>query len=219
MTTNRITSRGHLRNTILKHKLIPYNCSECNVIDEWNNKSLKLDLDHIDGDRTNNDLSNLRFLCPNCHSQQLTSNNPKNRVKKVTEEEILEEASKCENIRQILVNLKLQDGSANYKRIKRILIHNKKYLNILPEECNFTIKHIESANTDLRFYNNAALRKDRPKSCKIEWPSDSELQTMIDKMPMTHISKILGVSDRAITKRAIRRNLILKPRGFWLKGD
>ena len=27
-----------------------------------------LQLDHIDGDRSNNELGNLRLLCPNCHA-------------------------------------------------------------------------------------------------------------------------------------------------------
>jgi len=44
-------------------------CSSCDLPGEWNGKPLALQVDHIDGDRTNNDLSNLRLLCPNCHSQ------------------------------------------------------------------------------------------------------------------------------------------------------
>lgn len=43
-------------------------CSECGIT-EWLGKPLKLHIDHKDGDRTNNELSNLRILCPNCHQQ------------------------------------------------------------------------------------------------------------------------------------------------------
>lgn len=32
-------------------------------------KALILQLDHRDGDHTNHSIDNLRFLCPNCHSQ------------------------------------------------------------------------------------------------------------------------------------------------------
>lgn len=52
-------------------KLVPYECRECGI-SEWNGKPLTLQLDHIDGDRTNNALDNLRLLCPNCHSQTET---------------------------------------------------------------------------------------------------------------------------------------------------
>ena len=41
----------------------------------WMNKSLTLHIDHINGDRTNKTLENLRFLCPNCHQQTLTWGN------------------------------------------------------------------------------------------------------------------------------------------------
>ena len=30
---------------------------------------LRLEIDHIDGDYHNNDRTNLRYLCPNCHTQ------------------------------------------------------------------------------------------------------------------------------------------------------
>ena len=46
----------------------PYECSECKI-NSWNGKSLTLHCDHIDGDRKNNHIDNLRWLCPNCHSQ------------------------------------------------------------------------------------------------------------------------------------------------------
>jgi 5-methylcytosine-specific restriction endonuclease McrA len=32
-------------------------------------KPLRCQVDHADGDSTNNKLENLRLLCPNCHSQ------------------------------------------------------------------------------------------------------------------------------------------------------
>ena len=44
-------------------------CSDCGIKGSWNNKPLVLQLDHIDGDSDNNFPSNLRLLCPNCHSQ------------------------------------------------------------------------------------------------------------------------------------------------------
>lgn len=44
-------------------------CSECGLHSEWNGKPIRLQVDHIDGQYWNNTRSNLRFICPNCHTQ------------------------------------------------------------------------------------------------------------------------------------------------------
>jgi Zn finger protein HypA/HybF involved in hydrogenase expression len=46
-------------------------CWKCNV-SEWNNEPITLELEHIDGNSTNNREDNLSLLCPNCHSQTET---------------------------------------------------------------------------------------------------------------------------------------------------
>ena len=43
-------------------------CGVCGITD-WNNKPIVMDLEHIDGNSDNNDLTNLCLICPNCHSQ------------------------------------------------------------------------------------------------------------------------------------------------------
>lgn len=47
-------------------------CKLCNLEKIWNNKPIVLQIDHINGDGTDNRIENLRFLCPNCHSQTET---------------------------------------------------------------------------------------------------------------------------------------------------
>jgi len=57
---------------ILKCNLIPYECQICKNKGQWENNPLSLQLDHINGIRNDHRLENLRFLCPNCHSQTKT---------------------------------------------------------------------------------------------------------------------------------------------------
>lgn len=66
----------HLSKPPLRHDLIKigreYKCEECGLGPVWNNKKLTIQVDHINGDNLNHNPDNLRFLCPNCHSQTET---------------------------------------------------------------------------------------------------------------------------------------------------
>ena len=61
-----------IKRIIFRENLLPEICSECGLGTKWNGKSITLQLDHIDGDNSNNEISNLRILCPNCHTQTTT---------------------------------------------------------------------------------------------------------------------------------------------------
>lgn len=61
-----------LKRRILKDNLIEYKCQKCGNTGIWNNEMLVLQLDHINGNHKDQRLSNLRFLCPNCHTQTET---------------------------------------------------------------------------------------------------------------------------------------------------
>ena len=51
---------------------IPYCCAFCGMEPVWNGRTLLLTIDHINGCRNDNRRENIRFLCPNCHSQTST---------------------------------------------------------------------------------------------------------------------------------------------------
>lgn len=46
-----------------------YQCEICLNPGDWNDKKLVLEIDHINGEWLDNTEENLRYLCPNCHSQ------------------------------------------------------------------------------------------------------------------------------------------------------
>ncbi len=60
-----------LRLRLLKEGLFEHKCYSCDNID-WLGKPIPLELEHIDGVHSNNNIENLTLLCPNCHAQTLT---------------------------------------------------------------------------------------------------------------------------------------------------
>ena len=60
---------SHIKNRIIKNKLIDYKCALCGLENVWQNKPVTLQIDHINGDSFDHRLENLRILCPNCHAQ------------------------------------------------------------------------------------------------------------------------------------------------------
>jgi len=81
---NSTTQRNHIKKRIIRNNLIKHECSECGLVDTWNNKKIILQLEHKNGINNDNRLENLTFLCPNCHSQTDTfSGRKKNKPVKI----------------------------------------------------------------------------------------------------------------------------------------
>lgn len=78
---NRASSTGYsLKPKLYSAKLKTPICEECGQTEIWNGKPLVLQLEHIDGNNSNNLLENLKILCPNCHTQTPTYSRKKKLV-------------------------------------------------------------------------------------------------------------------------------------------
>lgn len=60
-----------LKRRLINENVLPYKCAICGLT-EWQGKPIVLQLDHINGVHDDHRINNLRFLCPNCHSQTET---------------------------------------------------------------------------------------------------------------------------------------------------
>ena len=99
-------------------------CNECGCNEIWNGKLLSLELEHIDGNRNNNKRDNLKWLCPNCHSQTNTyRKNNRNKISKrniIPENEIIESIKFGGSVSDILRRVKLKATGDNFNRIYKV---------------------------------------------------------------------------------------------------
>lgn len=114
---------SYLKKILLQKNMKDYSCERCGIT-EWNNEKLVLELDHIDGVSNNNRVDNLRFLCPNCHSQTPTfrgRNSGNTRTKQVSDEDLLTALKSSDSLRQALIKVGLAPKGGNYNRCYKLL--------------------------------------------------------------------------------------------------
>lgn len=114
----------HLSKNLRKKIVLNEQNNKCLCgINEWNGKRLTLQLDHIDGNRNNNQRTNLRILCPNCHSITETYSGKNSFKKSATDEELLSAIKATKNIHQALKSLGMENGR-NYNRAQRLFFES-----------------------------------------------------------------------------------------------
>lgn len=93
---------------------------ECCGLEEWMGQPIKLEIHHVDGNRSNNDLNNLQLLCPNCHSYTPTFAKKNSKVT-VPEEDFVQALQDSRSIRQALILLDLTPAGRNYDRAYELI--------------------------------------------------------------------------------------------------
>ncbi len=79
---NSKASQSTLRKYYKKGNYSEYKCSICGQKPIWNGKELTLILDHANGINNDDNLENLRWVCPNCN-QQLDTTGSRNPYRKI----------------------------------------------------------------------------------------------------------------------------------------
>jgi len=162
-----------LRNAMLACGFVEV-CSICNLSNNWNGKPLILQVDHINGDNTNNTPTNLRFVCPNCHTQTDTYGH-KN-VKKPTNPY---------KSQKVIVSDSIKETRRAKHRTNTV--------------CNGCGIHFIKPNCRVKTSNYCARScYENHKPYKIIWPPKDKMAGLVKQHSMTKLSEILGVSDKTI---------------------
>lgn len=67
LNNNKPIQSYKLKNRLIRDKIKGERCEQCGLT-EWQGKTIPLELHHIDGNNYNNNINNLKILCPNCHA-------------------------------------------------------------------------------------------------------------------------------------------------------
>jgi len=209
---------GTVRTFLIRTQLIPYKCDMCGNTGTWNGKKLSIHLDHIDGNRKNNQLSNLRWLCPNCHAQTETygSKNIKTPYKRknVKESVIINAIKNSDTISGALKKSGLPISGLYYEKIKNIMDTYNLKLKVIPLEIKIKRRYIKRLTLKCKSENCDNLVRNAIKtgycwSCynKIAKPKKVKnrpnAQTLLQEAmhsSMLQVGKKYGVSDNAIRK-------------------
>lgn len=71
LVNGRFSQTSKLKRRLISAGLKQAHCETCGN-SQWNGVAIPLELDHINGQRDDNRIGNLRLLCPNCHAQTST---------------------------------------------------------------------------------------------------------------------------------------------------
>lgn len=136
----------------------------------WNGKTLTFDLDHINGDNTDNRIENLRFLCPNCHSQTETYKGKNRKIWNDSEVEL------CLSCKEISTNGKYCKACKKKDALPPKRLTDKEKLFFLNKLPDHEIVLMESKR---RSFNSLCDKYDVPQSIMKSFLNNKDLQSQI----------------------------------------
>lgn len=206
---NSQVSRSRIKKLLISLSLAEYVCGICNMDPIWNGKSLSLHIDHINGIRNDNRLENLRFLCPNCHSQTetyCTLNKDSKKISSFQIEDIIEIIKESKTLTSVIRKLGVLDTEVNRIRILKMMEQN--FLSFPNDDFSSEDKEISKKHTKCeRCSNIKPLNKCKycPKCSsflqrKVERPNLGDLVKDVQELGYSATGRKYGVSDNAIRK-------------------
>ena len=186
-----------LKKYLLKYNIIENKCNICGIDSYWNNMSLVLQLDHVDGNPKNNILQNLRLLCPNCHSQTPTFSGKHIHKKSTIDYTILEKiikVNKPNTIGELLRLANVSQTNSHYKMVRDyIQTHNIK--TNIKHKCTHCHTLITS-NTK----HGLCKKCSHTKTYRCKHPTKEELIELLKTSNPHKLGIQFGVSSNSIRK-------------------
>lgn len=177
--------RSSLRQFLIKSNLYTNKCSMCGIDDMWNNKPLKLEIDHINGIHNDNRIENLRWVCPNCHSQTSTYKKGKNYSDK--------DDSVQDLLLQQLYN-KLTNSTPQVNAEFKVFKHLQTYT------CKHCSIQFESKNIKLFCGKECQLAY----NTKVNWDDVDVAALVAEHKNYEKVGRMLGVTGAAVKRQYLK---------------
>lgn len=197
-------SKSTIKKRIIDENVLDYKCKRCGI-NSWNGTAITLELDHIDGNKKNNTLSNLRLLCPNCHSQTITY---RGMNKIFMDKNIVElEVKNSSNMNQLCLRLGISNRGKETKiKLEKIvgyeiifpikIVKPKK----IKKEKKLKTKNTCSCGKIIKSKSKMCVKCTQLKRRIVERPDKKILLKEVTKLGYLGTGKKYGVSDNTIRK-------------------
>lgn len=221
-------NRGRLKKRLIDNGMLKKECRICGQQPEWNGMPLVMVLDHINGERDDNRIENLRLLCPHCNSQQSTFCRKKSSLSKrmctgcgktIAKRNKSGFCSRClfvESFKKIECPVCGKTKNVGRKACDQCLKREGRVPELaagveIRTPCESLVGSNPTTPTNRECFcpECGRVKTDRAPRCrscahkknrKIERPPWDELDRMIREMPMVAIARKYGVSDNAVRK-------------------
>ena len=197
-------STGDLRRLLIKHGFREAKCEICKNT-EWLGSAIPLELHHCDGNRYNNELSNLLIVCPTCHSWLTDGNNFIISTKELPSNTLGCSVNIAEDIDSYFVEQIKTDHNlrklTNKKCSKEHKPREKKPSIVYTYECPQCNTLFITKEKTQKYCSYACAHKSER---KFEVTAEELLKMFQEEANYTKIAKKLGVSDNAVKKRCKR---------------
>lgn len=219
---NSLANTKTIKRWIDKLKLKPHECEVCKQ-SVYNHLPINLEIDHIDGDNMNNEISNLRYICQICHSR--TDNyKGKNQIRgrlNVSDQEMITSLRKHSTIKEALNSLghKCKSGKV-YQRARKLANENGIVIGNAGK-IKQKAKHLTCSNCSIQITDGKTglCSKCFSISQRRFDVTKEELQKLVWEFPMTKLGIKFGVSDKAVRKRCLLFNITMPSIGHFIKND
>lgn len=197
LSNKKSISSFKLKIKLIKNGLLKEICSSCNLT-EWLGEPIPLELDHIDGNFLNNNLENLRILCPNCHAKTNTYRGRNKRTHK-----------KCCGCDSIIFGKRkyCSDDCLNSSvRPKNKTVKSNTYV----KAGQITQGICKKCTGNFEYIATGRKKQFCSKKCKVlarEKPRDwDKIDEMLKTTPRYKVAKELGISGSFLARLLKKRN-------------